>query len=83
LLCRSIGSKFVCRNPRGVERRNHDRQGFYLPEVLFEFRPIGRFVRVIAIDPIASIEVTMVGDVTYGEELLKRIATRKLKYVIA
>ncbi len=55
----------------------------HLPEVLFEFRSVGRFVRVAAIDPITGIEVTMVGDVTYGEEMLKRIATRKLKYVIA
>ena len=55
----------------------------HLQEVLFEFRPVGRFVRVAAIDPITGIEVTMVGDATYGEEMLKRIAVRKLKYVIA
>ncbi len=55
----------------------------HLPEVLFEFRPVGRYVRVAAIDPITGIEVTMVGDITYGEEILKRIAIRKLKYVIA
>ena len=55
----------------------------HLHEGLFEFRPVGRFVRVAAIDPITGIEVTMVRDVTYGEEMLKRIAVRKLKYVIA
>jgi hypothetical protein len=33
-----------------------------LHEVLFEFVPHGRFVKVVAIDPISGVEVTVVGD---------------------
>jgi len=58
-------------------------QDVHLPEVLFEFRQIGKIVRVTAIDPQSGIEVVMVGAPKYGQEALKRLATRKLKYVIA
>ncbi len=52
-------------------------------EVLFEMRRAGKNgVRVVAIDPITRTEVTMVGDIRYGEEMLKRMAARKLFYVI-
>ena len=53
-----------------------------LREVLFEFRRVGRYVKVSAIDPVTAIEVSMVGDPQRGEATLKRAATRKLKYVI-
>ena len=33
-----------------------------LEEVLFEFIPNGRFVKVIAVDPISRVEIAMVGD---------------------
>ncbi len=52
-------------------------------EVLYEFRPMGRFVKVCAIDARTGMEVTMVGDSRYGDAILKRIARRKLAYVIA
>ncbi len=55
----------------------------YLPEVLFEFSKVRNFVRVTAVDPISGIETTMVGSSKYGKEILKRLATRKLKYVIS
>ncbi len=58
----------------------------YLPEVLFEFHYTGASnaaIRVIAIDPITKTEVTMVGAPGYGDEFLKRLAMRKLAYVIA
>ena len=55
----------------------------YLQEVLFEFFKIKNFVRVTAIDPISGIEATMIGPRTYGQAALKKLATRKLKYVIA
>lgn len=60
-----------------------DEHDIDLPEVLFEFRYVGqRSVRVSAIDPRTGVEVTLVGDPTYGDEMLKRLATRKLKYVL-
>ncbi len=54
-----------------------------ISEVLIEFRPQGKYVRVAAIDPVSGTEVTMVGDARQGEEILKRIAARKLLYVMA
>ena len=58
-------------------------QGVQLRDVLFEFRRVGKFLKVTAIDPESNIEVSMVGSPRYGQEMLKRIATRKLVYVIA
>jgi hypothetical protein len=55
----------------------------YLREILFEFHQVGKSVRVSAIDPRTGIEVSMVGEPKYGKEALKRLATRKLRYVIA
>lgn len=54
-----------------------------LGEVLFEFRHIGNYVRVSAIDTRSNTEVNMVGDPKVGERTLKRMAIRKLRYVIA
>lgn len=54
-----------------------------LKQVLFEFVRVGQTVRVNAIDPETGIEVSMVGDAKAGVEVLKRLATRKLEYVIA
>jgi hypothetical protein len=54
-----------------------------LHEVLFEFHIRGRSIRVVAIDPVSNTEVTMVGDRGYSEHILKRLAARKLSYVIA
>ncbi|MDP6573455.1 MAG: hypothetical protein QGI06_08100 [Rhodospirillales bacterium] len=58
-------------------------KGVQLREVLFEFRRIGKFLKVTAIDPDTNIEVSMVGNPRYSQEMLKRVATRKLVYVIA
>ena len=58
-------------------------RGVYLPEVLFEFRRIGRLTRVVAIDPITGTEITMVGAPGYSRWMLKRLGARKLAYVIA
>ncbi len=55
----------------------------YLPQVLFEMQRQGNYVRVIAVDPRSNTEITMVGDRNAGDEHLKRLAIRKLKYVIA
>lgn len=52
-------------------------------EVLFEMRRAGKNgVRVAALDPVTRTEVTMIGDIRYGEEMLMRMATRKLMYVL-
>lgn len=53
-----------------------------LDEVLFEFRPIGRYVKVSAIDPITGTEISIVGDVKASSEELKHVAIRKLQYVM-
>jgi len=60
-----------------------DPKDVYLPEVLFEFYQIGKNLRVNAIDPRTGIEVSMIADPRYGETLIKRLAARKLAYVIA
>jgi len=54
-----------------------------LRQVLFEFYREGNSVRVCAIDPASNIEITMVGAARYTESILKNMAIRKLKYVIA
>ena len=52
-------------------------------EVLIELiYTAGRSVKVIAIDPDTGTEVVMVGDKTQSEEVLKRLAARKLHYVL-
>ncbi len=54
-----------------------------LKQVLFEFVRMGQVVKVNAIDPETGIEVSMVGDANAGSDALKRLAARKLEYVIA
>lgn len=51
-------------------------------QVLFEFVRIGQAVKVSAIDPATGTEVSMVGDAKAGIETLKRLAARKLEYVL-
>jgi hypothetical protein len=58
-------------------------KGVHLPEILFELRRVGRSVRVAAIDPVTATEVVMVGPAGHGTETLKRLAARKLAYVLA
>ena len=64
---------------RGVELP----EGVHLEEVLFEFQTFGRAARVVAVDPASNTEIVMVGDPSHGEETLKRLAIRKLAFVIA
>lgn len=51
-------------------------------EILFEFRPSGRFVRVTAIDTVTGTEVISVCDATYSQSMMQRLAARKLLYVL-
>jgi len=53
-----------------------------VPEVLFEMQYVGRVVRVTAIDPATGVEVISVGDAERSVAELKRLAARKLMYVL-
>jgi hypothetical protein len=59
--------------------RNLKQQHEVLIELLYTS---SRSVKVIAIDPVTGIEVVMVGDRNQGEMVLKRLAARKLQYVL-
>jgi hypothetical protein len=52
-------------------------------EVLFEFRQIGVYVKVSAIDCLTGLEVSIVGDAKAGEVRLKQTALKKLEYVLS
>ena len=51
--------------------------------VLLEYRAVGAYVKVSAIDPVTRTEVSIVGDRSRSEAALALIAVRKLKYVLA
>jgi hypothetical protein len=52
-------------------------------EVLFEFRQVGKTVRVAAIDSATGTEVTVMGPVTASRNDLQRLALNKLKARLA
>ncbi len=51
-------------------------------EVLIEFHQIGNSVKVAAVDPVTAVEVSIVGAANASQEMLKRLAVRKLDYVL-
>ena len=51
-------------------------------EVLIEFRRVGSYIKVSAVDPDTLTEVAIVGDPAAGESALKQAAVRKLEYVM-
>jgi len=51
-------------------------------EVIFEFRRIGRAVKVSAVDTETMTEVSIMGPATTDEASLRRIALRKLEFVL-
>ncbi len=51
--------------------------------VIVEFIKVGNYIKVSAVDPVSLLEVSIVGDPASGEELLKRTALNKLRYVMA
>lgn len=53
-----------------------------MKEILFEFIPKGRHVKISAIDPETLTEAVIVGDARQNTEILKAIATKKLRYII-
>jgi hypothetical protein len=52
-------------------------------EVYFEFLTIGTAVKVVAIDSVTAIEVSVMGPVSASESDLKRLALRKLQARLA
>jgi hypothetical protein len=52
-------------------------------EVIVEFVQVGTAVKVTALDTASGIEASIVGDPSVGEAALKRLALRKLDYVLA
>ena len=53
-----------------------------IKEYLFEFNLVGAYVKVSAIDPITNTEVSIVGDTNLSKSELKRVAIKKLEYVM-
>ena len=54
-----------------------------LKEVLFEMKQVGKYMRITAIDPLSGTEVISIGDPSVDPDMLRSMAIRKLKYVIA
>jgi hypothetical protein len=52
-------------------------------EILFEFRQVGAYVKVSAVDPVTNTEVAIVGSARMSKDTLKANALRKLRYVLA
>ena len=52
-------------------------------EVLLEYRRVGAYVKVSAIDPVTQTEVSIVGDPARSEAELARVAVSKLRYVLS
>ena len=57
-------------------------RGFDRYAVIYEFVHIGGSVKVTAIDPSSFKEVSIVGSPRVSENELKRLALRKLEYVL-
>ena len=51
-------------------------------QIYFEMQRVGKYVRVVAIDSVTATEVIMVGDPAQSTATLKRLAARKLEYVL-
>jgi hypothetical protein len=51
-------------------------------EVIFEFRQIGDYVKVSAVEPITNTEVSIVGSARADKAALKASALQKLRYVL-
>ena len=53
-----------------------------LKEYLLEFKWLGAYVKVSAIDPVTNTETSIVGDSRASESDLKNLAISKLEYVL-
>lgn len=76
----------MCDEARYLEAMAIKRAGGGLPpqlkEVLFEFQRVGNIMRVTAIDPLSGTEVIMIADPKMNQTAIKRLAARKLSYVV-
>ena len=70
----NAGSAGASAKPRG---RRSD-----IGEVLFEFWPSGRYVKVSAMHSATLTEISIVGDPKRGQAELEEIALQKLRYVL-
>ena len=52
-------------------------------DIIFELVRVRHAIKVSAVDPATGTEVSIVGDPAVGESALKRLAMRKLEYVLA
>ena len=51
--------------------------------VIIEFIKVGAYVKVSAIDPLSSVEVSIVGDPASSQERLKSTVLKKLHFVLS
>ena len=51
--------------------------------IIIEFIQVGAYVKVSAIDPISLVEVSIVGDPSASQEILKRTVLKKLNFVLS
>ena len=51
-------------------------------EVIFEFRQVGDYMKVSAIEPVTNTEVSIVGSARADKAVLKASALQKLRYVL-
>ena len=51
-------------------------------EVIIEILQVGNAVKVVAVDVKSGLEVSIVGSPSMSEEMLKRNAVNKLRYVL-
>jgi len=51
-------------------------------EIIIEFYPVGKFVKVSAMDTKTLTEVSTQGPANAGEDILKRNALMRLEYVL-
>jgi len=72
-----LGGAFRVAGQGRRRKGGHDRG-----EVIFEFYPVGRYVKVSAMHPATLTEVCVVGDPRRGEAELKALALSKLRYVL-
>ncbi len=52
-------------------------------EIIFEFIPQGRFVKVSAIDVDSGLEVSIIGAAAAERSTLQQLAVQKLQYILA
>lgn len=52
-------------------------------EIYLEFIPIGNAVKVVAVDSVSGLEVSIVGPATAARRTLEQNAIKKLEYMLA